>query len=608
MLNMKKRRTPLKSIGLGLAVLLILVVYAYGFQVTKVNFKETSSERRLTQLTRILRALAHPDIFEYEQEEVIVDVPIYLPCPDTEIEIPEPDKSGPYLVTDVPCISSKEFILLEGFNFPPGSKGPINFLTASGAILQLGNFEVDENGSFQIRIQMPTRQPIPEVQFLRATARTSVGSPKFTETAKVTWDKIVETVFLALLATTIGTLLAIPISFVAARNLMSDVKSSLSSVALMLIGWPLGFGLGIAVNLLVRELSTPLAANVGLNIGGVIVSPVAAFALFRWALPHAELEPPKQPIRVARILSLLLMMLFGILFLQLLASLMMTIGQALIEPLGAIGFLGNFVSQIGDVGQIATPMIIALAGGAAIGSTFSRLGQELSDRLTKRTIKLIGFPLAAIAGGLLFIIIASVINWFYQINDPVKIYLVPGVVGAFIGLLLALRAGAEGTLPIGTTIYFITRTILNATRSVESLVMVIVFAVWVGIGPFAGALALALHTIAALAKLYSEQVESILPGPMEAIQATGANRMQTIVYAVIPQIIPPYISFTMYRWDINVRMSTIIGFAGGGGIGFLLQQNINLLNYRAASAQMLAIAIVVASMDFLSSTLRERFV
>jgi phosphonate transport system permease protein len=149
---------------------------------------------------------------------------------------------------------------------------------------------------------------------------------------------------------------------------------------------------------------------------------------------------------------------------------------------------------------------------------------------------------------------------------------------------------------------------LNATRSVESLVMVIIFAVWVGIGPFAGALALALHTVAALAKLYSEQVESILPGPMEAIQATGANRMQLIAYAVVPQIIPPYISFTMYRWDINVRMSTIIGFAGGGGIGFLLQQNINLLDYRAASAQMLAIAIVVATMDFVSSTLRERFV
>jgi phosphonate transport system permease protein len=99
-----------------------------------------------------------------------------------------------------------------------------------------------------------------------------------------------------------------------------------------------------------------------------------------------------------------------------------------------------------------------------------------------------------------------------------------------------------------------------------------------------------------------------MAGPLEAIQATGANRLQTIIYAVVPQIIPPYISYTMYRWDINVRMSTIIGFVGGGGIGFLLQQNINLLNYRAASVQMLAIAVVVASMDYISSVLREKYV
>ena len=131
--------------------------------------------------------------------------------------------------------------------------------------------------------------------------------------------------------------------------------------------------------------------------------------------------------------------------------------------------------------------------------------------------------------------------------------------------------------------------------------MAIVFVVWVGAGPFAGSLALALHTAAALAKLYSEQVESISPGPIEAVRATGANRLQTIIYSVVPQIVPPYISFTMYRWDINVRMSTILGFVGGGGIGSILQQNINLLNYRAAAVQMLAIAIVVATMDWASS-------
>jgi phosphonate transport system permease protein len=181
-------------------------------------------------------------------------------------------------------------------------------------------------------------------------------------------------------------------------------------------------------------------------------------------------------------------------------------------------------------------------------------------------------------------------------------------VGAVLGIGLALWVTPKRALPIGTLLYTATRTLLNATRSIEPLIYVIIFVVWVGIGPFAGALALGLHTTAALAKLYSEQVESILPGPLEAVTATGANRIQMIVYAVVPQIVTPYISFTMYRWDINVRMSTIIGFAGGGGIGFLLQQNIRLLDYRAASTQMIAIALVVATMDYTSSAIRKRFV
>ena len=216
--------------------------------------------------------------------------------------------------------------------------------------------------------------------------------------------------------------------------------------------------------------------------------------------------------------------------------------------------------------------------------------------------------LAAAAGATVFGLIGWLIEWLYQIGRPEYTFWGPVIIGAILGFLLALLTRAKATLPTGLVIYSITRTILNALRSVEALVMAIVFVIAVGIGPFAGVMALGLHTIVSLAKLYSEQVESISAGPLEAVEATGANRLQTIIYAVIPQIVPPYISYTMYRWDINVRMSTIIGFVGGGGIGFLLQQNINLLNYRAASAQMLAIAIVVASMDYVSSVLREKYV
>ena len=161
---------------------------------------------------------------------------------------------------------------------------------------------------------------------------------------------------------------------------------------------------------------------------------------------------------------------------------------------------------------------------------------------------------------------------------------------------------------VSMSLYFLTRTILNIVRSIEPLIWALIAVVWVGLGPFAGIIALTVHSIAALGKLYSEAIESIDPGPIEAIQATGATRLQTIMYAVVPQMIPPFVSFSIYRWDINVRMSTVIGLVGGGGIGFLLIQYIRLLNYRAAGIAVWFIAITVAILDYVSSEIRQRFV
>lgn len=605
---MKTKSSLKKSIFLGLAVLLGLIVYAYGFQVTKVNFEKTRSERRLTQLTRIIRALAQPDIIEYEQDELYVETPVYLPCPEGEITIPEPDTSGAYLVLNPACAGPGEFIVVEGYKFIPELKGPINFIPPSGASLTIGGFTTDSEGNFEQSVKLPNRQPVEEAQIIRAISRQNVGAPYFSEIALATWEKIVETVFLALLATTFGTMLAIPVSFLAARNLMSDLKSPLTSVSLTVLGWALGIALGILILGWVVQLRDILTANLALNVGGLVLSPVIAWVAARWALPAEESGPPGTGIRLARIIALILSAVFIILAISLLSNLMFTAGNALIEVLGAFSFFGYFIAQLGDMIRMITPALVALAGGGVVAGAFSNLGLLISERLPSSAVRLINFVLATIAGATLFAIIGAGIDWLYQFDDPMTTLWIPAAVGALLGGLLTLRFSPKDPLPIGSAIYYLIRTILNAIRSIEPLVMVIVFVVWVGIGPFAGALALALHTIAALAKLYSEQVESIQPGPLEAVTATGANRLQTIMYAVIPQVVPPYISFTMYRWDINVRMSTIIGFAGGGGIGFLLQQNINLLNYRAASVQMIAIAIVVASMDYTSSILRERYV
>lgn len=599
-----------KSLRLGLIVLGVLVVYAYGVQVTKVNLNEFRNPARQESRIRVMRALARPEIFEYEKEEFHVYAPIRVPCPEGEYIAPQPDQSGPYIVLTPPCNDPGEKVQIEGFNFEPNTEGPINFIPSSdpnyAIALQRGKVQTDAQGHFIVTIELPKR-PSEEVQYIRITTRRNVGLPRLSKTAYETWNKIVETVFLALLATTLGTLLALPVSFLAARNLMKDVRSPLASIALSILGIPLGFLLGYWLAGWVSQVGQWIHGNLGLTISSVVISPVVLYQATRWALPQED-RPTTLLLRIARLVILLFSALLAILTVYLLAHLLMRAGNAMLAGLGRLAFLGNFIIQSGDIMSTSLPMVTALGGGLTASSLAGRFGQLLIERASSRAIKSINFVLAPLAGATLLTLLGAGVDWLYEIRDPLKTLALPGIVGATFGVALAWRAKPKEALPIGIYIYYATRTILNAVRSIEALIMAIVAVIWVGIGPFAGVLALGLHTVAALAKLYSEQVESILPGPIEAIQATGANRLQTIVYAVVPQIIPPYISFTMYRWDINVRMSTIIGFAGGGGIGFLLQQNINLLNYRAASTQMLAIAIVVATMDYISSTLREKFV
>jgi phosphonate transport system permease protein len=157
-------------------------------------------------------------------------------------------------------------------------------------------------------------------------------------------------------------------------------------------------------------------------------------------------------------------------------------------------------------------------------------------------------------------------------------------------------------------VYTVLRTAMNLTRAVEPLVWALIFISWVGIGPFAGVLALWVHSVASLVKLYSEQIESIDRGPMDAIKATGAGTLQVLRYGVVPQVIPPFLSFTIYRWDINVRMSTIIGFVGGGGIGYILKPRVDLGEWGEVGTLVLLIAVAVWVMDLVSARIRERIV
>ena len=189
-----------------------------------------------------------------------------------------------------------------------------------------------------------------------------------------------------------------------------------------------------------------------------------------------------------------------------------------------------------------------------------------------------------------------------------------GIVATGFSILVALPLsflGARNIMsghPVTAAIYIFVRFFFTVIRSIDVLIVVIIFGVLIGIGTAAGVVGLAFHNVGVLGKLYSEAIEGIDAGPLEAITATGANRFQVIWTAVLPQIVNPYISFTIYRLDANVRLAPILGYVGGGGIGVLLFQSIQLLQYGAAGLIIFMIVVTVAAMDFSSAQIRKRLV
>jgi phosphonate transport system permease protein len=382
--DMKGRPRGLLSSWRLVGLLLVaVVIYGYGWRETEIDLQTLITGA--PDIVHIVTQIIQPDLLARDKEYQSAHAEFQLPCGETPPSQPARSESEPYLVLSHTCGSTGEPLSVEGFNFRPNTRGTLRWTPAVGTQRSLQHFDSDGNGHFVLALSVPAVEESEEFHEIEAELRWNVGIPYPSETVRIVLDKMVETIFLALMATTFAIFIAVPLSFLGARNLMG---------------------------------------------------------------------------------------------------------------------------------------------------------------------------------------------------------------------------GHRGTV----ILYFVVRGFLNIVRSIEPLIWAIIFAVWVSIGPFAGVLALGMHSIAALGKLYSEQVESIDPGPIEAIRATGANALQTIIYAVVPQIVPPYLAFTIYRWDINVRMSTVIGMVGGGGIGFLLIQWVNLLRYKQAGVAVWAITVVVWVMDYVSGVVREKIV
>ncbi|MBP2636851.1 MAG: phosphonate transporter, inner rane subunit [Firmicutes bacterium] len=155
-------------------------------------------------------------------------------------------------------------------------------------------------------------------------------------------------------------------------------------------------------------------------------------------------------------------------------------------------------------------------------------------------------------------------------------------------------------------LYNCSRFILNATRSISEIIFALIFVAAVGLGPFPGVLALAFHSVGMLGKFLADSIENIDPGPVEALQATGAGKWQVITYAILPQVLPDFVTLCLYRWELNFRSATILGIVGAGGIGFELITSMRLFMYEDMTTILIVVLVMVTLVDYISSYIRAR--
>lgn len=149
------------------------------------------------------------------------------------------------------------------------------------------------------------------------------------------------------------------------------------------------------------------------------------------------------------------------------------------------------------------------------------------------------------------------------------------------------------------------RFLLNFNRSIDTLILALILVSAVGLGPLPGVIALAVHSIGALGKLFYEAIETLEPGPVEAMKSVGASPLQVVRWGIWPQFAPHFVSIVLFRFELNVRVSTVLGLVGAGGIGFLLITYMRGAEYAKVTAVIAAIVILVMALDAVSTRLRR---
>jgi len=465
--------------------------------------------------------------------------------------------------------------------------------------------------------------------------------------------KLIETIAIGLMATIFSTLLAVPVSFLAAHNIMSHVPGG--NIVYYVIRTILN--VVRAVDTVVWGLLIIVWVGLG-SFAGVIaltIHSVAALAkLYSEEIEHIDPGPVEaieaaggnflQVIRYAVIPQIIPSFLsYTLLRWDINMRSATVIGFV---AGGGIGFFVLETIRIGGYQQYAAALWAVAVVIILVDTISSRWRNRiLADRpleAKKTTWSKVRTIIYVILGIATFVYCWNVTNINLKnlfnpgptfgrlLKDFVSIDLSRSVllgitkqmITTVMQALLATTLGAIIAIPFSflaaknltgksrfsAWIFVMTRALFSILRSIEALLYVAIFVYWVGIGPFAGMLALAITTFALIGKLFSEAIENIDTGPIEAVNATGANKLQMINYAIVPQIVPPFLSYLIYQWDINIRMATIIGFAGGGGIGLMLNNYFGSLQYHKAGTVVLMIVIVVTLLDFTSAKIREKFV
>ncbi|MFV8828797.1 phosphonate ABC transporter, permease protein PhnE [Alkalihalobacterium sp. APHAB7] len=203
-------------------------------------------------------------------------------------------------------------------------------------------------------------------------------------------------------------------------------------------------------------------------------------------------------------------------------------------------------------------------------------------------------------------------NWSYapqvwdKLAETIHMAIIATTLAAIVSIPIFLLSAAN--LFPSPWIHQPVRFIMNVLRTIPDILLAIIFVGIFGVGVFPGIIALFIFSLGLLAKLMYETIEAIDMNPLDAIRASGGNTLQVIWYAVLPQVLPQFVSFSLYVFEVNVRASTVLGFVGAGGIGLLLQQQISFFNYPRVMTIILIIFLAVIIIDYISNKIRERIV